>query len=849
MAKRGLQGSNRVQIPELLDLPIPFEKANLYFAKLQNVELTEREADGDYANLQQVAFEKRRGTALYGSEMSGVGKVHSLFSYSGKMLAGSSPIVSGIDSGTSTGGTTSTLEDTTKTWTIDEYADKYLTYTTDGQERKVLIKSNTATSLVFMEALDEEPTVDDSYYISEPDSLFIHSKSGDTLVQDQLAPNSFLGGSVFSSYTGTPKIENGNTQATAATGTSDGVATGGTVNTLVVTGAAWTIDDFEGKVVKWVSDTSEDFFAEILSNTADTLTFTGNVADSIKPVADNAFIIYDPIAPAFTGTWTADGAYNATSEITQLTDTTATWKENELVGLEVYINQTDTDEQADRYTIVQNTATTLWVNGAVAAGVDTKKYKIVHNSYNFYLQDTNLDLADNEYSGKLLVITDGRGKGQVRDILGNSSSTFSIVTPWNVLPDVTTQYAVYDQVKRNPVFYFSDGYKPLSRYDGDSVKELSWCPAGQQIIPYSGRSVITRNPLNKNSLWYSESNDYEYFPPQNIITPPGDDDILGCIEWNKILIIFKENSVWQFTFSYNDATQTMGWNLDEIPDSEGCLSARSIIKNGDYIWYLGSDYSIRRLGASPYQLDTIKVVSESFFIDHRLATINPDMVEDVVAYSEGDYYFLSCALGVSTYNDFIFVNNAKYNKTWTTRTGNDFLSFVTLNRKLYAGGSNDGYIRELNRDERVDDYIEGELESGVAIDEIISEKLLNMGSSFYRKKFEFQQLAFENTGATVTYHADIFRSNGSDEVDGNYVAGSGTSPTGPLASTKLGAAPMGGAGKIRKIIMWQKSISKRGYHIQTQVSNNNKNENMVLIASTHWYTTSSLKDFPIANKS
>ena len=81
------------------------------------------------------------------------------------------------------------------------------------------------------------------------------------------------------------------------------------------------------------------------------------------------------------------------------------------------------------------------------------------------------------------------------------------------------------------------------------------------------------------------------------------------------------------------------------------------------------------------------------------------------------------------------------------------------------------------------------------------------------------------------------------------MVGSGSVETGSLGDVLLGDSILGGVSKTRKIIVWRKTLSKRGYHIQTKISNNNKNENVKFIVSTHWYTTSSLKDFPIANVS
>jgi len=852
MARRGLEGGRKVQIPTLLDLPIPFKKPNLYFARLQNVEITLREADGDFPNLQQVAYGKRRGTQLWGQEFETASRVHGIFPYTvgdeNFLLSGISYKDNVIDEGTATGGTKLILIDTAQAWTVDEYANKYLTYIHSSKTYKVLIKSNTANTLTFVKEMEEAPVATDTYEIQTPDEMFKSTSSANVSVQNYLAPGSHIGGGVFSSYSGTPVKTGGNTSV------KTGTATGGSATTLVTTGLS--SGAYNGKVIKWTNASNEDFFIEILSNTTTTFTFVGEVSAEIIPTSGDAYTVYTPAVPYETGTWTANASFNEQSGNSVLTDTSANWKENELIGMEVYANITDDNYKADKYTVISNTTTKLWLSGNVAYYIDTagtktdtnisgKKYKVQSALTALTYMDNSLDMEDNKYSGKILRISDGNGKGQVRDILGNTSSTFTITTPWFTNPDITSQYEIYDQIKRTPVFYFSDGYKPLSRYDGDSSVELKQRPAGQQIIGFAGRTFITLDPNNPYSIYYSEVNDPEFFPPQNIITPEGDDKITGIIEWNKRLIIFKERSIWEFQFTFDTATQIMSYSLDQVPSSEGCIAPRSIVKTKEYIWYLASNYTVQRLGAHEVQLGIISTKSESFFVDTLLSQIDKNNLDDVVGVYDGRFYFLSVHMN-SNYNNFIFVHDSKYENAWLTRTGNDFGSFAQYGSTIYAGGSNDGKIRTLHSDIRCDDYDTDDETSGRAIEQVIMEKLLNMGNSFYHKLFVHQDIAFENTGAEIDYQAEVFRTNGKYTVTGSNVVGGGNGGPGSLGDVLLGDTILGGVRTTRKLIAWRKTISKRGYHIQTKLINNKRKENMVLVGSTHWYTTSSLKDVPIA---
>lgn len=148
-----------------------------------------------------------------------------------------------LSSGTATGGSTTTIIDTGKTWTINEFAGMKVFVTAGtGLNQATTVVSNTATTLTV-----ETTTV------------------------------AFAASSVYE-IRPMPKL------------ISSGAATSGTTTTLVVSGTPWTVNQFAGKTVFVRSAGGTGYYAKVTSNTNNTLTFPAIGA----AVTTSAFEIREP---------------------------------------------------------------------------------------------------------------------------------------------------------------------------------------------------------------------------------------------------------------------------------------------------------------------------------------------------------------------------------------------------------------------------------------------------------------------------------------------------------------------------------------------------------------------------
>lgn len=58
------------------------------------------------------------------------------------------------------------------------------------------------------------------------------------------------------------------------------------------------------------------------------------------------------------------------------------------------------------------------------------------------LTDTSLSMTVNEFAGNQIYIQSGTGAGQFLDIVSNTSDTFTVISPWGVVPDATSVYQI-----------------------------------------------------------------------------------------------------------------------------------------------------------------------------------------------------------------------------------------------------------------------------------------------------------------------------------------------------------------------------------------------------------------------
>ena len=98
----------------------------------------------------------------------------------------------------------------------------------------------------------------------------------------------------FNAGAGSLTVNGTQAQVTPTTGPASGTASSGSVNTLTLTGAGWTVDDFVGKFCRIISGTGAGQHFIIAENTADTLRFVARMSPA--PDGTSVFEITEPTA-------------------------------------------------------------------------------------------------------------------------------------------------------------------------------------------------------------------------------------------------------------------------------------------------------------------------------------------------------------------------------------------------------------------------------------------------------------------------------------------------------------------------------------------------------------------------
>lgn len=322
-------------------------------------------------------------------------------------------------SGTVTAVSATTLTDSTKSWTINQWAGyqvriKYGTGV--GQVRRIL--HNDATSLTFVDvnrcAVDYNAnpapfspalsatagaqsvyaiessviSIDSNWAVTPDETSKFRVFSGTVVLVSSAAATPFFTLQLYDILSDTWYIRSSTTNIASAVGTdgnierttenasvwSKGTATGGSTTTLIDSTQSWTTNEHTGKWVRIYSGTGEGQIMQVTSNTATTLT------------------------------WATSGTAPDT--------------------------------------------TSLYLIDGFDAGTATSATSIT-------LVDSTKSWATNEWKNFLVRIVFGTGAGQTLPILSNTGTTLTTYKPWATTPDNTSVYSI--QGDKDNIYIFLAG--------------------------------------------------------------------------------------------------------------------------------------------------------------------------------------------------------------------------------------------------------------------------------------------------------------------------------------------------------------------------------------------------------
>jgi len=265
---------------------------------------------------------------------------------------------------------------------------------------------------------------------------------------------------------------------------------------------------------------------------------------------------------------------------------------------------------------------------------------------------------------------------------------------------------------------------------------------GNIYAKYANTLFLAGNVSEPDTVFYGGTgSNYESFSPNNnggwIKPGRGDGDkVTAMIGFEDFLFIFKENSIWKFTFSGDG-----GPELTAVIPQYGTSSPDSVWRMEKDVAFLGSDGRYRILGYEPTQLNVIRTADISNRIQNKLDAIDKNNMQDLF----GVFFeqkFIMCNRSVAYPYDRRYI---AFLGEWNNYTFDRFIVWDQGNgqQKLYGAEIDTGNIQQLLVDETYDD-------NGSVIEASLRPKTIDGGRDKQLKYFRNSRIKFKDAKGIIT---------------------------------------------------------------------------------------------------
>ena len=248
-----------------------------------------------------------------------------------------------------------------------------------------------------------------------------------------------------------------------------------------------------------------------------------------------------------------------------------------------------------------------------------------------------------------------------------------------------------------------DGVNGGIVWDGTTVTRPGTMPRAKFSVIYKGYHVASGVSGQPFRLYFAPSKNPARFTNNVVPTDPNDiavntstevpgatdfassDTTVRAIDINKndgqritgigffqdVLIIFKENSIYQLSFNSSN-----GFVVERISSSYGCVAHGSIASVENDCYFL-TEKGVYVLGNEPNFYASIRTNELSSRVKPLMQRINPTYYERCRAFYTDDRYFLSVPLDAATECNTMIVYDRRFYAwaVWTNIRANDLLTF------------------------------------------------------------------------------------------------------------------------------------------------------------------------------
>ena len=302
---------------------------------------------------------------------------------------------------------------------------------------------------------------------------------------------------------------------------------------------------------------------------------------------------------------------------------------------------------------------------------------------------------------------------QVANVNTLDSSTYMTVS-WSAVTNATG-YNVYG--RKDGFWYFMkylEGNASTSYVDkGQDTPQDSFTPPegnttggarGKYISVYKDSLFLYGDPDNPSRLYYSAGgdriSDFSVSSGGGFIDVSKNDGQkgTGLIVFKNSLLVFKEGSIYQFSFNTSGLPQ-----LTQVTPAVGCNAPRSIVAVENDIFF-ASDRGIFTIGnEAGFAFDVLRTNELSSVIRPVYKTIDPAYLENMAAIYINDasknlVVFAYTPLGSTTNSKAIIYDRERLGwYTWTNIQANCFATYKDISKttRFIYGDDSSGYVKEL----------------------------------------------------------------------------------------------------------------------------------------------------------
>lgn len=254
------------------------------------------------------------------------------------------------------------------------------------------------------------------------------------------------------------------------------------------------------------------------------------------------------------------------------------------------------------------------------------------------------------------------------------------------------------------VSYLDDGTDVADEFSIPPSANTTEGPVGSYIEVYRDTLFVAGDPNNPSRLYYSAGgdlvNDFSATAGGGFIDIAKNDGqvITGLIKFKTVLLVFKTNSIYQFTFSSNSAP-----SYELVNPAIGCVAPRSLVAVENDIFFASARGIFTIGNEAGFSFDVLRTNELSSRIRSIYETIEQSRLSDIAAIyatknNKNLVIFSYTPTGSTTNSEAIIYDRERLGWLhWTNIKANCFTQYIdsaSVSHVLY-GDDSSGYVKEM----------------------------------------------------------------------------------------------------------------------------------------------------------